>query len=183
MKSLKKLGWSDFYENILTVEEKNNFKIARIIAEHKNAFIISTEKSEYRAEISGKLFHNAKTHTDIPVVGDWVLIRKDSQEPCIIERVLPRKTVLTRKASLEKKSFKINQKEQAIVSNIDIIFIVISLNQNFNLSRIERSLTFVYNSGASPVILLSKSDLCDSTEEKIELVEEIAFGVPIISLN
>jgi len=183
MKSLKQLGWNDFYENHLTAEDKNNFKIARVIAEHKNKFVLSTGTDEHRAKISGKFFYNAETQADIPVVGDWVLIRKDNQEPCIIEKILPRKTALTRRASLDRKSFKTNLKEQTVVSNIDKIFIVVSLNKNFNLSRIERSLIFVYNSGANPIILLSKSDLCDSVEEKLSLVQEIAFGVPILSFS
>ena len=73
--------------------------------------------------------------------------------------------------------------QQIIASNIDTVFIVASLNQDFNLSRIERTLALVYNSGASPVILLSKSDLCDNTEQKLNSVTEIAFGVPIIDFS
>lgn len=183
MISLKQLDWCDFFENHLTAEDKHNLKIARITSAHKNLFIILTEDKEYSAKISGKFFHNATTQSDFPVVGDWVLIRKDTDGVCMIEKILPRKTALIRKAPADRKRFKTNTKEQAIVSNVDLVFIVTSLNQNFNLSRIERALAFVYSSGATPVILLSKSDLCDDVEEKINLVEGIAFGVPVHSFS
>ncbi len=182
MNSITNLGWDNFFETALSDQEKNDFVIARVIAEHKNAFTIHDGIAERRAIISGKMYFNIQKTSDMPVVGDWVLLRVEPNSNAIIERVLPRKTALTRRAPNDRKTFG-NDGTQIIASNIDIVFIVTSLNQNFNLSRIERALAMVYTSGATPVILLSKADLCDTAEIKINMVEEVAFGVPVISFS
>ncbi|MCL2758442.1 MAG: ribosome small subunit-dependent GTPase A [Alphaproteobacteria bacterium] len=179
MEYLKSLGWDEFFENHL--EPENSPAVARVIAEHKNAFIIKAKDGERRAVISGRFFHNAEKTADMPVVGDWVLVR-DTDGDSVIQKVMPRKTVLARRAPTDRKTFG-SDAEQIIVSNVDTVFIVTSLNQNFNLSRIERALALVYASGARPVILLSKSDLCDDSTQKINQVEQIAFGVPIIRFS
>lgn len=184
MNSLELLGWNDFFEKNIYTSDKDNFIIARIIAEHKNVFIVKTPDTELRATISGNLFYNASARSDIPVVGDWVLLKKDISQIGIIQKLISRKTKLSRTSPNDRndrKTFIGN--EQIIASNIDIVFIMTSLNQNFNLSRIERLLTLVYTSGASPIILLSKSDLCDDLYEKLNQVEQIAFGVPIIKFS
>lgn len=182
MINLNHFGFGDFYENQLSEDDKNNFNIARVIAEHKNAFVLKCEEKDCRAVISGKFFHNIEKSADLPVVGDWVLVRKDAEDPLIIEKILKRKTMLSRKTPADRKTFG-NDKEQVLVSNVDVIFIATSLNQNFSLSRIERALVLVYKSAATPVILLSKADLCDSVEEKVESVKRIAFGVPVIAFS
>lgn len=182
MNSITNLGWDNFFETALSDQDKNDFVIARVIAEHKNAFTIHDGIAEHRAIISGKMYHNIQKTSDMPVVGDWVLLHIEPNSNAIIERVLPRKTALSRRAPNDRKTFG-NDGTQIIASNIDIVFIVTSLNQNFNLSRIERALAMVYTSGASPVILLSKADLCDTAEIKINMVEEVAFGVPVISFS
>ena len=182
MNNLNQLGWCDFFENHVSPDDK--YIIARIIAGHKNAFDVSDGKSEFRAAISGRFFHELKQTADMPVVGDWILMRRSDAEAdtAMIEKVIPRRTMLRRRAPTDRKTFG-SDGEQVIVSNVDIIFIVTSLNQNFNLSRIERTLALVYSSGATPVILLSKSDLCDDISAKISEVEQVAFGVPVIQFS
>lgn len=182
MQNLKNIGWDDFFQNQVSTDQLNNHVIARVIAEHKNTFTVKTENAESRATISGRFFHKLKRTADMPVVGDWVLLRKPVETTGIIEKIITRRTMLSRRAPDDRKTFG-NDKEQAIVSNIDTVFIVSSLNQNFNLSRIERALALVYSSGASPIILLSKSDLCDDTANKVLAVEQIAFGVPVVSFS
>lgn len=182
MNNITNLGWDSFFENNLSIQDKNDFVVARVIAEHKNAFTIHDGNTENRAVVSGKLFHNIQKTSDMPVVGDWVLLRTSPDSNAVIESVLPRKTALIRRAPNDRKTFG-NDGTQIIASNINIVFIVTSLNQNFNLSRIERALALVYTSGAIPIILLSKSDLCDDAEIKINMVEEIAFGIPVISFS
>ncbi|OPZ79165.1 MAG: putative ribosome biogenesis GTPase RsgA [Alphaproteobacteria bacterium ADurb.Bin438] len=183
MKSIKNLGFSDFHEKSLEPCDIENYKISRITAEHKNSYIVNDGNYDYFATISGKFFHKLQNEGTIPVVGDFVLLKKDTLSPAIIEKIVPRKTCLKRISKLNRKSFNISNKEQIIVSNVDKVFIVTSLNQDFNLSRIERALSFVYDSGASPIILLSKSDICDNLDELMDKVEQIAFGVPIIAYS
>lgn len=183
MENLKFLGWDDFYEKYLTSNDKEKYEIARIISEHKNAFIIKTANCECRATISGHFFHNIETRSDIPVVGDWVLVQRGFQDSAIIQKIIPRKTKLNRRSPVDRKALSGGNFEQVIASNIDIVFIITSLNQNFNLSRIERALALVYTSGAVPAILLSKSDLCEDFGIKTQQVEQIAFGVPVINFS
>lgn len=182
MENLESMGWDDFFQNQLNPSELNNSVIARVIAEHKNAFTIRTDSGECRATISGRFFHELKQSADMPVVGDWLLLRKPIETTGVIEKIIPRKTMLSRRAPTDRKTFG-NDKEQAIVANIDIVFIVSSLNQNFNLSRIERALALVYSSGAMPIVLLSKADLCDDATNKVFQVEQIAFGVPVVAFS
>ena len=184
MKNLNELGWGDFFKNHISPDDKNKYIITRIIAEHKNAFDVSDGGAEFRATISGRFFHELKRTADMPVVGDWVLMRRNGADTdtVMIEKIIPRQTMLRRRAPTDRKTFG-NDGEQVIVSNVDIIFIVTSLNQNFNLSRIERALALVYGSGAAPVVLLSKSDLCDDAPAKIAEVEQIAFDVPVIPFS
>ena len=183
MENLKLLGWDDFFEKHLTQNDKNKYEIARIISEHKNAFIIKTLNCECRATISGRFFHNIEIRSDIPVVGDWVLVNKEFKDTAIIQKIIPRKTKLARRAPADRKSLSTSNSKKIIASNIDVVFIITSLNQNFNLSRIERALALVYTSGAIPIILLSKSDLCENIEIKMHQVEQIAFGVPVIHFS
>lgn len=134
-----------------------------------------SEYGEQSAEISGKLRYNAKSAEDLPSVGDFVVADcKDIQNHAIIYSVLPRKSVFVRKAAGSENT------QQVVAANIDTVFICMSLNNDFNIRRMERYLSAAWNSRAVPVIVLTKSDLCPDFEELKNRVEEIAFGVDII---
>ena len=126
------------------------------------------------SEISGKLRHEAISDDEFPSVGDFVVVSlRTSEKRATIHKVLPRKSKFSRKVA------GINTKEQIVASNIDTIFLVNSLNKDFNARRIERYLIMAWESGATPVILLSKADLCEDLEEKLSQTESVAMGVPI----
>jgi ribosome biogenesis GTPase len=110
---------------------------------------------------------------DFPAVGDWVIIRISDGQQTMIQSILPRKTKFSRKVAGK------TAEEQIVAANIDIVFLVNALNQDFNLRRIERYLTMAWDSGANPVIVLNKTDLCGELENRIREVEDIAFGVPV----
>jgi ribosome biogenesis GTPase len=132
--------------------------------------VYNTDQGQVLGEITGKMRYNNK----FPAVGDWVVV--DSQvgeERAIIHDILPRKSKFSRNMAGTKDG------EQIVAANIDTVFIVTSLNQDFNLRRLERYLTIAWNSGAKPVIVLNKSDLCSDAEAKKTEVEGVAFGVPI----
>ena len=148
--------------------------MARVFAEHKNIYKIFTEFGEVLAEVSGKLRHEALDADEFPSVGDWVVVSLRIEEKrATIHRVLPRKSKFSRKVA------GINTKEQIVASNIDIVFLVNALNKDFNARRIERYLIMAWESGANPIILLSKADLCMDIEEKLRETEKVAVGVPI----
>jgi len=172
--NLKQLGWETFYnEDIDTFIEDVN-TVARVFAEHKHIYKLYTEFGEVLGEISGNLRHEATSQEDFPSVGDWVVISLRIQESrATIHKVLPRKSKFSRKVA------GVNTKEQIVASNIDTIFLVNALNKDFNVRRLERYLIMALESGADPVILLSKADLCVDLEEKLRETESVAMGVPI----
>ena len=131
------------------------FVIGRILSQEKGLYRLVSEEGEQLAEVSGRLRYHATSPSDYPAVGDFVMIDPHSQQGrAIIHGVLPRKSVFIRKAAGT------GCAEQVVAANIDTVFICTSLNQDFNLRRLERCLALAWDSGASPVIVLTKADLC-----------------------
>lgn len=114
---------------------------------------------------------------DYPAVGDWVVIQELPHDQAIIHAILPRTSKFSRKEAGQV------TREQIVAANIDTVFIVTSLNNDFNLRRIERTLILAWESGSNPVIVLSKSDLCDNTEQRFADVKSVAMGVPIHAIS
>lgn len=150
--------------------------LARVSIQHKEQYRVITEAGEIQAVISGKLGYDAVDAPDYPAVGDWVLVdrRDDTHGNAIIRRILPRRTVLRRKAA------GISVHGQIIAANIDQLFICMALDQDFSLRRLERYLAIAWDSGAIPVVVLTKTDLCDSLSERLTETRAIALGVDIL---
>src|SRR5207249_9884505 len=133
---------------------------------------------ELPATIAGKMRFHAQERFDLPAVGDWVVARLASEKDrAVIEYVLPRQTVLSRKAAGRK------TEEQVMAANIDIVFVVSSLNRELNLKRLERYLSVVWQSGATPVIVLNKADLCADAETLRSAVVRAASGVEVCVIS
>lgn len=175
---LKELGFNAFVEKHFEKFRLESLSIGRICAEHKESYKLFSENGELTAVISGKFRNNCKTREDFPTVGDWVLFENiKGENRAIIQSVLPRKSKFSRKVAGKE------TQEQVLASNIDFAFIVCALNYDFNLRRIERYLSLVWQSGATPVVVLTKKDLCTDVENKILEVENIAFGVEIHAIS
>src|SRR5713226_6275474 len=130
---------------------------------------------EFMAEVSGKFRHEISGRADFPAVGDWVLAStRKSESRATIHRVLGRKSKFSRKIAGKK------TEEQIVAANVDVVFLVSSLNSEFNLRRLERYVTLAWESGAQPVIVLNKSDLADDPEEFRRRAEAAAIGVRVI---
>jgi ribosome biogenesis GTPase / thiamine phosphate phosphatase len=171
---LTALGWGDFFETNFRLFEQDGYVPGRVFLEHKTFFRVYTQFGEMLAEISGKLRHEAVNRGDLPAVGDWVAITPRSEgDRAIIHAVLPRRTSFARKMAGSRTA------EQIVGTNIDTVFLLTSLNQDFNLRRIERYLIVAWESGANPIIVLSKSDLCEQVEDRVSEVESVARSVPI----
>lgn len=147
----------------------------RVLAQYKNLYRVICENGEVWAEISGKIRFEAKGLADFPAVGDFVMLDRTSDENgnAVIQRVLARKSVFIRKAAGA--SFD----EQVVASNIDTVFICMSLNHDFNLRRMERYLSVGWNSGAIPVIVLTKADLCCDVSRRLREAEQAAIGIDV----
>ncbi|MBU7585216.1 MAG: ribosome small subunit-dependent GTPase A [Nostoc sp. TH1S01] len=172
------LGWSEFFAHSFTVYDKQEFNVGRVAIEYKNTYIVYSDKGELTAEITGKLRHQASQAQDFPAVGDWVIIQvRESERRAIIHKILPRKSKFSRKTIGSK------TEEQIVAANVDTVFLVCGLDGDFNPRRIERYLILAWESGANPVIVLNKADLCNSLEDRVSEVEAVALGVPILVLS
>lgn len=148
----------------------------RVIEQMRNQYNVATQSGEVKAEVSGKYRFETSESLDFPVVGDFVLLDRetDSTGHAQIQRCLPCYSALIRKAAGE------TQERQLMGANIDKVFICMSLNEDFNLRRAERYLALVWESGALPVFVLTKTDLAQDVEQKQAELQEISFGVDII---
>lgn len=175
---LKNLGFNAFFQKYLEQCNLESFSIGRICAEYKESYKLFTESGELTGLISGKYRNDSKTKEDFPAVGDWVLFEFiHNEKKAIIHSILPRKSKFSRKVAGKE------TQEQVIASNVDFAFIVCALNYDFNLRRIERYLSLVWQSGATPVIILTKTDLCTDVKNKISEIGNIAFGVDIHAVS
>ena len=172
-RSLNRLGWNPYFQAHLNTIEKKDLFPARVIGVEKNSFFIDTGKGERRVSVSGRLsYHQSELY---PVIGDWVLINQT-----VIITVLPRKNALTRGASGTQKGREtVSKKVQVIAANLDTVCIVCGLDRDFNIRRIERYLTLVYNCGLNPIIILTKADLHKDPESCVSELASVAFHVPV----
>jgi ribosome biogenesis GTPase / thiamine phosphate phosphatase len=171
------LGWNSHFQKQFEPFRTEGLIPARIAQEHKNVYLAIGEKGEYSAEISGKFRYLANGRQEMPAVGDWAAISEREQGKATIQALLPRQSAFVRKEAGQRTA------EQVVAANIDVVFIVSGLDGNFNVNRIERYLTLTYESGALPVILLNKSDLCDDLDSIIDKVESRAIGIPVLALS
>ena len=175
---LKQLGFDAFFQKHFKQCQNKSLSTGRICAQHKESYKLFSEYGELSAIISGKYRNNCKSIEDFPVVGDWALFNYIANEnKAVIQDVLPRKSKFSRKIAGNK------TEEQVIASNIDFAFIVCALNYDFNPRRIERYLSLIWQSGATPVVILTKADLCSNVDKKITEVETIAFAVDILAIS
>lgn len=154
----------------------DNFHLARVSVQQKDMYKVITENGEIHAEVSGKLSYSASAAVDYPAVGDWVLLDRtdDKNGNAIIHHIL------TRKSCFERKAPGTGYERQIIAANIDTVFICMSLNNDYNLRRIERYLAIAWDSMAVPVIVLTKSDLCSDISTKLLELDSVAIRVDVI---
>lgn len=155
-----------------------NERKARVISQEKGIYRIQSGTDVKSASVSGKYRYEAVMVSDYPAVGDYVIAEwQEGDGNAIITRLVPRKSCFIRKAAGK------GSREQVVAANIDTVLICMSLNQNFNIRRLERYLSVTYDSGAAPVVVLTKADLCPDTESKIAEVQNAAIGVDVIAVS
>jgi ribosome biogenesis GTPase / thiamine phosphate phosphatase len=175
---LEKLGWDDRRSEEFQAEAVDGAVPGRVAVQHRGAWDVLTELGELRCDLPGRLAHDASTAAELPVVGDWVVVDPRAAETAgTIRAVLPRRTKFSRKTAWQA------AEEQVLAANVDVVFIVSSLNEDLNLRRLERYLTLGWESGARPVIVLTKADLAPEPEAGFAEVESIAYGVPVHAVS
>lgn len=173
--NLYDLGLSERYIQEASMYEEDLY-IGRVSVQHRNIYKVITEEGEIFAEVSGKLNYTSKSAIDYPAVGDWVLVDRTTNENgnAIIHHILSRRSCFERKVAGTRVD------SQIVAANIDIIFICMSLNNDFNIRRLERYISIAWDSSATPVIVLTKSDLCNDIEDKVFQVESAAIGIDVL---
>ena len=177
MNNLARYGLCDHFTDQAAMFPELN--IARVISQHRDLYEVAAEKGVCLAEVSGKFRFEAQSVSDFPVVGDFVMLdNSDSDNSnAVIHELLGRKSAFERIAAGK------GCQSQVVASNIDIIFICMSLNNDYNLSRLERYLSAAWDSRAKPVVVLTKSDLCDNLAEVLTEVSTAAIGVDVIATS
>ncbi|MBL4930722.1 ribosome small subunit-dependent GTPase A [Clostridium paridis] len=175
---IENYGYTDFYEKqILEQDNLDNELIpGRIVEVHKEKYKIITEYGEVPGKLKGSIFYSDKVENIYPTVGDFALLKYNPYGESTIYKVLERKTKFSRLDSW-------NRIEQVVAVNFDYVFIMVSLNQDFNIKRIERYLSTAWQSGGIPVIILTKADLYDDYYSQKNEIENIAVGVDIIPVS
>jgi ribosome biogenesis GTPase len=173
--TLADYGWTEALALAFAPHAAAGLEPARVVCElRRNFYAVQTEDGEVLAECGGGFFHVAKKPDQFPAVGDWVAVKRRAGEPrADLHVVLPRTTKFSRRASGSEEI------EQIVAANIDTVFLVSGLDQNFNPKRIQRFLVAAKESGAEAVVILNKSDVCDDADDVRKEIAELVPGVPI----
>jgi ribosome biogenesis GTPase / thiamine phosphate phosphatase len=176
--SLEALGWDRGWAAELERLADENLIPARVAAHHRGAYVVWTERGQLTARAAGRLRHEAAVGGVVPVVGDWVAARSTADgDRGTIDAVLPRRAAFSRKRAAEEAA------AQTLAANIDAAFVLLGLDADFSLRRLERYLTAAWESGAQPVVVLTKADLCADVAEAALAVERVAVGAPVHPLS
>src|ERR1041384_904710 len=178
MYDLEALGWSEFFERNFETYRKEGHFAGRVALEERGAYRLYTEQGELNARVRGKLRFESAGPADFPAVGDWVSInRRENDQLVQIHAVLPRRGKFSRKSAGA------NTEEQVVAANVDTVFLVQGLDHDFNLRRLERYLVAAFESNASPVVILSKADLCEDVPQKVADAESVAPGTSVHAIS
>ena len=173
---MRQYGLSEAVEK--TAERFADLTVSRILSQEKGIYRLVSSQGEKWGEISGRFHYDVQAKSEYPAVGDFVMVDwNKSGGNAVIHHVLPRKSCFIRKTAGE------TNEEQVVAANIDTVFLCMSLNNDFNLRRLERYVSIAWNSGAVPVIVLTKSDLCEYLDSKLIEVSSVAAGVDILVTN
>jgi ribosome biogenesis GTPase len=174
---LAQLGWTPALEEQFAPHAADGLEPARVAVEHRDAYILYTARGERQAELSGRLRHAVAERGELPAVGDWVAAT--ATDPALVQAVLPRKTKFSRMAATDNRQ----TIEQVVAANVDVVFLTVGLDGDLNVRRLERYLTLAWESGASPVVVLTKLDLCDDVGAALVEVEAVTVGVPVHTVS
>lgn len=179
---LEQYGWNEEWNgkwtDKLRLLDDREYAPGRVAGDFGSKYKVITAAGEMWGELSGKFRHSLSGSGEYPAVGDWVILAmQDGGAHAVIHGVLPRHSVISRKVAGP------TQEEQIVASNVDTLFLVSALNDDFNVRRMERYLIMAWNSGANPVILLTKADLCTDAELKMAEMQQAAPGVPVHAVS
>jgi ribosome biogenesis GTPase len=175
---LEQYGWSDALKQQFTPHAAAGLIPARVIVQQRGLYDIVTEIGELTATLAGKLAHDAEDGA-LPVTGDWVAVQaRPAERSASIQHVLPRSSTFMRRASGPGAA-----RAQLVAVNVDVALLAASMNADLNARRIERYLATAWESGADPVVVLTKADMCSDAEARLSEIEAVAMGVPVLAVS
>jgi len=169
------LGWTDELEAAFTTHSARGFEPARVVAEHRGGYLVRGARDERLASARGRL-RDDEIRGGMPAVGDWVAVCDAPGGRAAIEAVLPRRTKVSRKTPW------LRAEEHVLAANVDTVLLVSGLDHDFNPRRLERYLVAAWDSGADPVVVLTKLDVCDDPAKLVE-AEATATGVTVLAVS
>jgi ribosome biogenesis GTPase len=175
--NLNDLGWSNDFEQSYIERHFDGTQPARVAREEKIGYIAIGKNQVWSATLTGRLRSDAALPIDRPAVGDWVALQPIDSARAVIHSVLPRRSAFVRQVAGRRSD------QQVVAANIDVVFLVAGLDGDFNLRRLERYLTLAHASGASPVVLLNKADLCAEIDARLREVDAIAPSTPVHAVS
>jgi ribosome biogenesis GTPase / thiamine phosphate phosphatase len=170
MPDLATLGWDDGWSAAFEPHRAAGLVPGRVAVPHRGAYDVLTAEGETRARLPGRARRDHDA-ADLPVVGDWVALESRAEAAPDIRAVLPRRTKFSRRAAHDPGADV--AREQVVAANVDVVFVVASLAEDVNLRVLERYLTLVWESGARPVILLTKADLAPDPESAVRELDSL----------
>ena len=176
---LEDLGYTERLQVYREEHGLGSYGVGRVISEHKDRYVVRTEEEEFDSELIGNLRYTAESEHDFPSVGDWVAVSEYDSGKALIHAIYPRHSIIERRA------VGLHGKTQVIATNIDYGLIVLAVNRDFNINRLERYVTICTAANVDPVIILSKIDLIDEAELESNLhhIAERMNDVPIIPMS
>jgi ribosome biogenesis GTPase / thiamine phosphate phosphatase len=178
---LASLGWDAERTNEFAAQARDGFVPGRVSVQHRGAYDVLTEEGELRCEVPQRLVREAATPAALPAVGDWVAVEPTEPGRGVIHAVLERRTSFSRLAAHDPGSHTTH--EQVVAANVDVVFVVSSIDDDLSARRLERYLTLGWESGARPVVLLTKADLVDDPSRALSEVAEVAAGAPVHAVS
>ena len=176
---LTELGWTDdFARHFAAWADKGDVQPGRVGIEFNYLYRVYVEGGELEAMLAGRVKHHAASRSELPSVGDWVVVRKQPEQARgAIVAVLPRRSWFSRRMAGQVTD------EQVVAANVDVVFIVMALDADYSLRRLERYLLLARESGATPVVLLTKPDLCDDTPSRLAEVAALCGDAAVHVLS
>lgn len=174
---IEQYGWSDALRLAFELHARAGYIPGRIIVQQRLANLVATDVGTLSAKLSGRMRHEAREASH-PAAGDWVAVSANATEgTATIHAVLPRRTAFVRRAADSVQTL------QVIAANIDVVFVVTSMNANLNPRRLERFLAAAWQSGARPVVVLTKADLCERPEAQAAEISTLAAGCSVLIVS
>jgi ribosome biogenesis GTPase / thiamine phosphate phosphatase len=174
---LEALGWNADLASEFEQLEEDNLTPARVAAQHRGSYVVWSASGELRAKTAGRMFYAHEVGAPLPAVGDWVAVARADGGTATITAILTRRSAFVRKHAGR------DSTEHVLAANVDAAFLLAGLDDDFSLRRLERYLATAWESGAEPVVVLTKTDLSRDVPGAVLAVESVAIAVPVVAIS